>query len=306
LQQFEHVLLWVGQAGPPPFQQTTPAPRQDDVQTPFSQVPPEQAVPLATATQLLPQLASAVWHVGHVTLLQPDPAQQVPPHPSAAPHVFPEQTGVQPQTLAVPPPPQLCGDVQLPHERFPPHPSERVPQFFPCAAHVVGVHALHVSVTHEPLTTWVDPLQQLPQVLDCAAHAAPPPRKQTIPPGRHALEQTPFWQVPPEHAMPLLSQTQLLPHVASTVWQAGHVTLAQPEPAQQVPPHPSDAPHVFPEQVGVQPQTLAVPPPPQLCGAVQLPHERFPPQPSATEPQFFPWEAHVWGGHVTTAHAVPV
>src|SRR5439155_21165670 len=44
-----------------------------------------------------------------------------------------------PQTLATPPPPQVCGPVQTPHVSVPPQPSGIVPQFFPCAAQVVGV-----------------------------------------------------------------------------------------------------------------------------------------------------------------------
>jgi hypothetical protein len=39
---------------------------------------------------------------------------------------------------------------------------------------------------------------------------------------------------------------------------------------------------------GVQPQTLGVPLPPQVCGAVQVPQSRVAPQPSETVPQFFP------------------
>src|SRR5262249_44979778 len=53
--------------------------------------------------------------------------------------------------------------------------------------------------------------------------------------------------------------------------------------------------------VGVQagaPQTLAVPPPPQVWGEVQEPQLRVPPQPSLIEPQFLPWAEHVVGVQV--------
>src|SRR5437867_5071839 len=43
-----------------------------------------------------------------------------------------------PQTFATPPPPQVCGAVQTPQVSVPPQPSGIVPQFFACAAHVVG------------------------------------------------------------------------------------------------------------------------------------------------------------------------
>ena len=43
-----------------------------------------------------------------------------------------------PQTFATPPPPQVWGAVQTPQVSVPPQPSGIVPQFFACAAHVVG------------------------------------------------------------------------------------------------------------------------------------------------------------------------
>src|SRR6059036_300740 len=49
--------------------------------------------------------------------------------------------GALPQTFATPPPPQVCGAVQAPQVSVPPQPSAIVPQFFPCAAQVVGVQA---------------------------------------------------------------------------------------------------------------------------------------------------------------------
>jgi hypothetical protein len=42
------------------------------------------------------------------------PQLSVPPHPSGTlPHCVPQDALVHPQTLAVPPPPQVLGDVQL-------------------------------------------------------------------------------------------------------------------------------------------------------------------------------------------------
>src|SRR5213079_17313 len=46
-----------------------------------------------------------------------------------------------PQTFATPPPPQVRGAVQTPQVSVPPQPLEIAPQFFPCAAQVVGVQA---------------------------------------------------------------------------------------------------------------------------------------------------------------------
>src|SRR5439155_25838849 len=55
-----------------------------------------------------------------------------------------------PQTLATPPPPQICGAVQTPQVSVPPHPSGIVPQFNPFAAQVVGVHTPQMFATPPP------------------------------------------------------------------------------------------------------------------------------------------------------------
>jgi hypothetical protein len=57
-----------------------------------------------------------------------------------------------PQTLATPPPPHVWGLVQLPQTREPPQPSEIVPQFLPCAAHVVRVHVLPAVIVSGAVT----------------------------------------------------------------------------------------------------------------------------------------------------------
>src|SRR5262245_19720149 len=72
-------------------------------------------------------------------------APHEPPQPSP-PHALLVQFGVQPQTFAVPPPPHVCGAVQVPQLSVPPQPSEMVPQFLPCAVHVVGMHTVVVVV----------------------------------------------------------------------------------------------------------------------------------------------------------------
>jgi hypothetical protein len=65
------------------------------------------------------------------------------------------------------------------------------------------------------------------------------------------------------------------------------------------------------ELVVVVPHTLATPPPPHVCGEVQVPQLSVPPQPLATEPQFFPRAEHVVGVQVVpdemeTLSKVPV
>src|ERR1043166_926218 len=57
------------------------------------------------------------------------------------------------------------------------------------------------------------------------------------------------------------------------------------------------------------PQTFATPPPPQVCGALQAPQVRVPPQPSGIVPQFLPRAAHElglqMGGHVQSGRHSP-
>jgi hypothetical protein len=111
----------------------------------------------------------------------------------------------------------------------------------------------------------------------------------------------------------------LFMHVAGAV-HAGPQLMTVPQLLVSV-PQLSPAGHVV--KLGVQPQTLGVPPPPHVWGAVQLPPQlTMPPQPSGTEPQFFPaqsvaavpaWQQtlgvspcagmppHVWGA----VHGVP-
>ena len=57
----------------------------------------------------------------------------VPPQPFGMllPHVEPHESGVQPHTLDVPPPPQVSGLVHEPQLRLPPQPLEIVPQSLP-------------------------------------------------------------------------------------------------------------------------------------------------------------------------------
>jgi hypothetical protein len=74
--------------------------------------------------------------------------------------------------------------VQLPQLNVPPQPFEMLPQFLPCAAHVVGVQVLpppqtfavppppHVcgEVQLPQLNVPPQPFEMLPQFLPCAAH----------------------------------------------------------------------------------------------------------------------------------------
>jgi hypothetical protein len=116
------------------------------------------------------------------------------------------------------------------------------------------------------------------------AHWQVPEALQTIP-----VAQVPHETVPPH---PLDTEPQVRPAHAEEFGVQPH-TLTVPPPPQvcgatqllgHVPPHALEPPHL-PVQLGVHPQTLAVTPPPQVCGATQL-SGHVPPH--ASEPPHLP------------------
>jgi len=115
-------------------------------------------------------------------------------------------TGVQPQTLAVPPPPQVCGAVQLPQLTVPPQPFGIVPQFRPVRQEVFGMHvALQTPATQiwPVAQTW----PQVPQLLPSVAVVAQAPLQQVWPEGHDGpLPQTPAATVhtPATHVCPVV------------------------------------------------------------------------------------------------------
>jgi hypothetical protein len=90
--------------------------------------------------------------------------------------------GPLPQTLSLPPAPQVCPPEHDPQESVPPQPSERLPQFLPRAAHVVGTQPRGPSVV---LASAVEPLSPTPESVSLsvlpesssvpAPESAPPP-----------------------------------------------------------------------------------------------------------------------------------
>lgn len=152
----------------------------------------------------------------------------------------------EPQTFPTPPPPQVWGDMQVPHDSVPPHPLEGEPQFFPKAAQVVGVQGVPqmlasprppqvcgaVQLPHESVPPQPSGIES--QFFPCAAqevgvHAQPPPSASQgeQPPARHETKPSaaqsssrlePSWQnftvVPSqaarsretEHSLPVSTQ----------------------------------------------------------------------------------------------------
>lgn len=252
------------------------------------------------------------------TLGVPPPPQVVPgaqspqstsaPQPSATgPQVAPADTQVRgahrgdPHTLAIPPPPQVVPAAQVPHVNNPPQPLETGPQFAPTPAQLRATHGLPASAAPPvPQTLGVPPPPQV--VPDAQApHISNPPQPSATGP---QLAPVPA-HVRATHALP----ASTAPPVPQTL---GRPPPPQVWPAAQVPhinnpPQPSDTgPHVAPAPAQVRatqlpppgvPHWLARPPPPQVCGAAQVPHISSPPQPSPTGPQVAPTLAQVRGAH---------
>jgi hypothetical protein len=202
---------------------------------------------------------------------------------------------LDPQTLAVPPPPQMFGAVQVPHWIVAPHPSPIGPQFAPIDAQVLGVHIggpasgklphtfgvpppPQVAVPlHEPqFRRWPQPSATIPQVAPIVAHVLGthcdvPPQVLGTPPPPHVWD--------PEHDPQ--SRTWPQPSPAWPQWTPSdvHVWAMHDEPPSLLPG---------------MPHTLG-PPAPQVSGSVQEPHSSRPPHKSATGPQFAPTSAQVRG-----------
>jgi hypothetical protein len=139
------------------------------------------------------------------------------------------------QMLAMPPPPHVWVAEHEPQLSDPPQLSEMLPQFFPCAAQVVGVQLVQTFATqvwvpeHEPqLSEPPHPSEMVPQFFPCAAQVV------GVQPFVQTLE-TQLWV--PEHE-PQLSEP---PHPSGRVPQflpcAAHVVGVQlPVGPVQLPP----------------------------------------------------------------------
>jgi hypothetical protein len=98
--------------------------------------------------------SASLTHAGVQLRVPPQPSEIVPQDAPRAAHV----ARVQPQTFAVPPPPQVSGAVQVPQSMVPPQPSDREPHSAPCPAQVVSEQ----QVPNEAPGGMVqNPLQQL-------------------------------------------------------------------------------------------------------------------------------------------------
>ena len=173
-----------------------------------------------------------------------------------------------PQTLGVPPPPQVSGAVQLPQSRVPPQPLGTEPQLAPTALHVVANTSTDIVL---PTAT---------ARLRCRTASAIKSATATV--GHRTA------------VAPTALHVEAYPQILSSPRRR---LRAVQLPQSSVPSHPLEmVPHsaLHLHVVGVQvpsPQTLGVPLPPQVSGAVHCPQSISFPQPSDSVPQLAPADA---------------
>src|ERR1051325_4579828 len=158
-----------------------------------------------------------------------------------------------PQMLGTPPPPQLWGLVQLPHIKEAPQPLEMVPQFFPWAAQVVGMHAPAGLIVSAAVAVPEYCAVIVAEVVACTADVVAVKLAFVCPPATTTLEGT-------VAALLLLDKNTPAP-------PDGAGMLKETVPTEEEPPATAVGLNVKLETIGVAavPHTPGVPPPPHVC-----------------------------------------
>jgi hypothetical protein len=169
------------------------------------------------------------------------------------------------------------------------HPSLIVPQFFICAAHVVGTHGPWPHTFAEPPPPHVIPAAHIPQssVLSHPSGIVP----QFLPCAAHVVGVHPQTFATP--AAPQVSGAAQVPQ--------SKVAL---HPSLMVPQVLFWAAHVVGTQVPC-PQTFAWPAPPHVSEPAQAPQSSMRPHVSGIVPQFLPCAAHETGVQPVPASPPP-
>jgi hypothetical protein len=153
------------------------------------------------------------------------------------------------QTFVTPAPPQVCGAVQAPQVSVPPQPSGIVPQFFPCAAQVVGVHVPQTFATPAPpqvcgavqapqVSVPPQPSEIVPQFFPCAAQVVGVQAGAVTVPAHRVWCCTPptvqvTWRLTalPTGTVPAARKWTAVARTSGAAWAANGVTVAVPEMA---------------------------------------------------------------------------
>ena len=127
----------------------------------------------------------------------------------------------------------------------------------------------------------------------------PPFWLQTVPIGAGCIVGAPLVHVLCKHWFPPVEGTSVLSTWLTMRPAALHTLTRQSPGVWSATVEPG-------VQTAVLPQTFAVPPPPQVCGALHEPQLIVPPHPSETVPQFAPSRVHVFGVHALGEQSAPV
>ncbi len=230
------------------------------------------------------------------------PQLKVPPQPfGGVPHRPEQVSGVQPHAFAVPPPPQVCGQVQAPQlDTVRAAPQLSVPERLPQAAPRRVQNAASLSCVQPHAFAVPPPPQVCGQVQVPQLDTVRPAPQLSVP------ERPP--QVAPRRVQNAASLSCVQPHtfaVPPPPQVCGQVQVPQLDTVRAAPQLsvPERPPQVAPRRVQnaaslscVQPQTFVAPPPPQVRGRVQVPQletDRASPQLSVPErlPQVAPRRA---------------
>ena len=171
-------------------------------------MPVSHAVPLQhpDGHEVESHTQTSLWHRSP---LGQAPSPQVPAHPSLAPQALPAQSGVQPQTPLVPPPPQLSGEAQPSGAQhgspLPPQVAQAAsPQAVPSGQTMHAAPPLPHSVSSVP-DSQTPPLQQPAHDVASQVHA---PLTQWLPSGHEPPAQVPEQPSLAPQALPAQLGTQ--------------------------------------------------------------------------------------------------
>lgn len=194
------------------------------------------------------------WPLPHV------PSWHTPPHESLAPHALPAQSGLQPHTFAVPPPPHDSGNAHVEPEQhacpLPPHVPQSTPHALPAAHAVHAAPPMPQALCESPLAHVLPsqhPAHDVPShVQTPSEHRSPCPHAPSVhTPSHpllapHALPAHDGVHAPVPHTLgippPPQSWPMLHPPQSTSFWHASNICPHLPMHVADKGGHPASAP----------------------------------------------------------------